>query len=225
MKNLAIRLILIGSCFCTRSNAQKISPNVCDSLLLTKVEFEKCKQDTAWKADLIVKANYIVAFKTELLPKYRAIRKEMLLPKILQTKLGEIKKIYVDVLNKKLAVFELEMDKNQKYVQPNAYLSSLLSFQLFKFYPDVYAILLNKLHLNLKPKTTNEEMEHYNQLINQLAKSIPADLNLKLMNITSEFNKEYNKLTESKFIKLFQGQLQESEKRQYEIVNFLLWME
>ncbi|RYG21912.1 MAG: hypothetical protein EOO07_01360 [Chitinophagaceae bacterium] len=115
------------------------------------------------------------------------------------------------------------MDKNQKFVQPKAYLSSILSFQLFKLYPDVYAILLNDIHLQLIPKTTINQQKTYSQLFDETIKHIPVELHEKLVKITAEFIKDQNKLTEQKIPALFQGSLPEEYRSKCNCLNFLLW--
>ncbi len=188
-------------------------------------EYEKCKSDTAWTTDILIKTNYIIKFKTSLLPKYRLIRRDLNIPATLQKSLEQLKIIYDTVLNKKLSIFQTEMDRNQKYVQPKAYLSSLLSFQLLKFYPDIYAILLNDIHLQLTPKSTSEEQKLYKQLFDMTVKSIPAELYQKLIKITNKLSIDNNKLMEQGVTKMFQGSIQEGYRSHCDIINFLLWTE
>lgn len=204
---------------------QEIVANTCDSFLLTKKEYEKCKSDTAWTADILIKTNYIIKFKTDLLPKYRLIRRDFDIPKALKKSLQRLKIIYDTVLNKKVIVFQTEMDRNQKYVQQKAYLSSMLSFQILKFYPDIYAILLNDIHLQLTPKSTSEEQKMYKQLFEKTIESIPADLYQKLIKITNDLTTDNNRLMEQGVIKMFQGSIQEGYRSQCDIINFLLWTE
>jgi hypothetical protein len=118
------------------------------------------------------------------------------------------------------------MDRNQKYVQPKAYLSSLLSFQLFRFYPDIYAILLNDIHLQLTPKSTSKEQKLYRQLCEKIIHYVPAGLHQKLIKITNELNTENNILLEQGNVtKMFQGLIQEGCRSNCDIINFLLWTE
>lgn len=223
MKPTILILLIVFNFVLINSSGQNIVANTCDSSLLTKSAYEKCKTDTAWTADLIIKTNYIIQFKTALVPKYRVIRRALIIPATLQESLLQLKRIYDTVLNKKLNSLETEMDKNQQYVQPNAYLSSLLSFQLFRFYPDIYAVLLNDIHLSLTPKTSFAEQKQYTQLVEQTFRLIPADLYQQLLQLTSEFNIETNALMQQGVIKPFQGAVLESKKIEYDVINFLLW--
>ena len=225
MRPSILKLIILFNFFLVDTYGQEIAANTCDSTLLTKKEYEKCKSDTAWTADIFIKTNYIIKFKTSLLPKYRLIRKNLNIPPTLQKSLEQLKIIYDTVLNKKLSIFQTEMDRNQKYVQPKAYLSSLLSFQILKFYPDIYAILLNDIHLQLIPKTTKEEQIVYRQLFIKTMQSIPVELHQKLIKITTELNRDNNILMEQGVIKMFQGSSQESYRSQCDNINFLLWVE
>lgn len=225
MRPSIIKLFILFNFFLVDTYGQEIIQNTCDSILLTKKEFEKCKSDTAWTADILIKTNYIIKFKTDLLPKYRLIRRELYIPPTLQKSLLQLKIIYDTVSNKKLTVFQNEMDRNQKYVQPKAYLSSLLSFQIFKFYPDIYAMLLNDIHLQLTPKSTIEEQKMYEQLFSKTIKSIPVNLYQTLIKITNELTKDNHNLMEQGIIKLFQGSIQEGYRSQCNIMDFLLWAE
>jgi len=225
MKPSIFKLFILFNLFILETSGQEIISNICDSKLLTKQEYEKCKSDSVWTADIINITNYIINFKTDLLPKYRLLRRELNIPTTLQESLQQLKIAYDTVLIKKLSIFQIEMDKNQKYVQPKAYLSSLLSFQIFKFYPDIYAILLNDIHLQLTPKTTSEQQKIYKLRFDETVNLIPNDLYQKLLKITNEFNTDNNKLIEKGVARLFQGSIQEVYRNQCDIINFLLWTE
>jgi hypothetical protein len=224
MKSI-FKLLILFSFFLEESYGQEIASNTCDSTILTKKEYEKCMSDTAWTADIIIKTNYIIKFKTFLLPKYRLIRRDLNIPATLQKSLQQLKLIYDTVLSKKLSLFQIEMDRNQKYVQPKAYISSLLSFQVFKFYPDIYAILLNEIHLDLRPKSTSEEQYLYKQIFDNTLKSIPVELYQKLSKITNELSIDNSKLSLQGFPKLFHGLIPDNYRSQCDIINFLLWTE
>jgi hypothetical protein len=225
MRPSIFKLLILFNFFLLDAYGHEIAANTCDSTLLTKKEYEKCKSDTAWTADILIKTNYIIKFKTSLLPKYRLIRRDLNIPATLQNSLEQLKLIYDIVLNRKLYLFQTEMDRNQRYVQPKAYLSSLLSFQVLRFYPDIHAILLHDIHLQLKPKSTSEEQKLYKQLFDKAVKSVPADLYQKLIKITNELSTDDNILMEQGFTKMFNGSIQEGYRSQCDIINFLLWTE
>ncbi len=163
MRPTFLKLLILFNLFFVDCYGQKIIANTCDSTIMTKLEYEKCRRDTAWIADILINTNYIIDLKTRLLPKYRLIRENLIFTPALQQSLQQLKIIYDTVLNKKLLTFQADMDRYQQYVQPKAYLSSLLSFQVFRVFPDVYAILLNDIHLQLNPKTTGENQKIYQQ--------------------------------------------------------------
>ncbi len=205
--------------------SQSITTNFCDSSLLTKAEFDKCKIDSVWESDILIKINHISELKTELLPKYRLQRIKIILPTDLKSSVRLLKNIYDSVLIKKLYVFEKDMDKQQLLVQPKAYISSLLSFQVFKFYPDIYAILLNDIHLQLKPKTTAKEIENYKKIFNLVLKIIPAKLYKQLEKINLEFQMDKAKLNSQNPSELFKGSVVEEYRTQCNIINLLMWTE
>ena len=225
MRHSLILFILFFTILRVDLCGQSLVANSCDSTILTKEEFEKCLADTSWNADIVIATNYITNLKTDLLPKYRKLRKELMLSNELQNSLRQLKAAYDTVLNAKLSTFISEMDKNQKYVQPKAYLSSLLSLQTFKFYPDIYAILLNDIHLQLSPKTSISNLNIYIELVDKISKSIHPDLYKRLEVITSSFLADNDKLKKSCFSPLFKGTQSQEDKKKYQIINFLLWTE
>lgn len=225
MRHLLISFILFFTILRVDSYGQSFVANSCDSTKLTKEEFKKCLADTAWNADIIIATNYITNLKTDLLPKYRKLRRELKLSNELQNSLRHLKATYNTVLNAKLSTFISEIDKNQKYVQPKAYLSSLLSLQTFKFYPDVYAILLNDIHLQLSPKTSVSDLNMYKKLVDKISKSIQPDLFKRLELITTSFLAGNDQLKKNGFSPLFQGTQIQEDKKKYQIINFLLWTE
>ncbi len=224
-KILLLSFILFLNFNSNNLHSQIIVKNDCDTEIFSKVEFEKCITDEVWKDDIVVNTNYIIKFKTSLLPKYRKLRKELRLPIDLQNSLQQLKKTYDSVLVKKTSIFLIDMDKNQQYVQPKAYLSSLISLQTFNFYPDVYAILLNDIHLQLKPITSTEDLTNFNILIDNIFQAIPNELFKRLVEITTSFSNENAKLMKEGFSLLFQGKQSEKDLEKYRIINFLLWLE
>ena len=225
MRHLLILFILFFTILRVDSYGQSFVANSCDSTILTKEEFKKCLADTAWNADIVISTNYITNLKTDLLPKYRKLRKELMLSNELQNSLRHLKAVYDTVLNAKLSTFINEMDKNQKYIQPKAYISSLLSLQTFKLYPDVYAILLNDIHLQLTPKTSISDLNAYTELVNKISTAIQPDLFKRLESMTTSFLADNDKLKKSGFSSLFQGTQSQEDKKKYQIINFLLWTE
>ncbi len=223
MKTLRCRIIPVFTFICTLIYGQNFAPNSCDSTILTPLEFKKCKVDSVWNKDITIYINYIVNLKTDLLPKYRTIRKELVLPSELQSSLRLLKFTYDTVLYRKLSTFQSEMDKNQKYVQPKAYIASLLSLQTLCFYPDSYAILLNPIHLSLSPKTTARKLENYNTLVDKVFKTIPPDLYQQLVAITTSFATDNDILKKEGFPSWFKGVLNQADITKYSIINFLLW--
>lgn len=219
------KLIFVFNFFIISLYGQEIVKNTCDSTLLTKQEYEKCLVDSAWTSDIIHKTNYIIKLKTDILPKYRLLRKELIIPTSLQQSLRQLKLIYDTVLYNKLFFYQKDMDSNQKYIQPKAYLSSMLSFQVFKFYPDIYAILLNDLHLQLSPKTTIEQLELYKKLFEKTINLTPEVLFQKILKITYEFNIDNNKISNNGFSNIFHGLINDDYKNQCDVINFLIWSE
>lgn len=208
-----------------KSFGQNVPSKLCDSAVLSKQELDKCLRDTIWDADIAKKIQYITILKKGLLPRYRTIRKKLILPEELQNALLLLKKKYDSVLNYKLSVILFEMDKNQKYVQPKAFISSMLSLQTFRFYPDIYAILLNDIHLILSPKTSIDDFNSYHKQVEEVSNSISTELKNRLETITTSFYLENEILMKGNFIPQFQGGGNQEVMKNYRIINFLLWRE
>ncbi len=202
---------------------QTLNPANCDSTILTKQEFKKCKGDTIFNADIFERINYVTFLKTELLPKYRLKRTALTLPSSLKTNLKQLKRLYDSTVTYKLETFTREMDNDQKFVQPKAYISSVLALETFKIYPDVYAILLNPIHLGLKPKTTPSQLKQLNSLVYKVYNSMTKLNNSLVWELAEALNKEKRKYSTT--LDMFQGTMNEEERSVYDIVNFLLWTE
>src|SRR5690606_28258272 len=143
---LLILLLLL-----TNSVLGQIRDNKCDSTILSKNEYEKCLGDSVYLLDISHKVNFISKFKTEILPNYRRERMKLLLSGEIKKAIGDLKEVYDSALMFRMSKLLDIADSNRFYVQPKGYLSIVLSFEHFKFYPDVYAVLLNELHTILEP--------------------------------------------------------------------------
>jgi hypothetical protein len=223
VKNLVVKLIIVFNLVALSGYGQEIISNTCDSNILSKEEYEKCIRDSAWKSDINIKINYITNLKTSLLPKYRIIRKDLIIPAELKEHLQQLRIAYDTVWDKKITMLQIESDRNLKYIQPKAYISSLLSFHVFKFYPDIYAVLLNDIQLSLIPRTTKKEQDSYKELFDKSLKAIPKDLYEKLIITTENFEKENAELMKDGYRKIFQGTIEEDYRKQCHVINFLLW--
>jgi hypothetical protein len=222
---LSITLIIICLTASFGGQSQTLASNYCDSSILTKQEYEKCKRDTIFNNDILLRVNYISFLKTELLPKYRVQRKAFILPDDLRKDVKLLKAIYDSTVAVKLPGIASEMDRNQKYVQPKAYVSSLLAFEIFKFYPDVYAVLLNEIHLSLNPKPNGDQMKQIQSLVHKIYASVNSPTKDKLYQITSALTKERRAFTKDFLLDLFGGNIDEEKQKEYHLVNFLLWTE
>ncbi len=91
-------------------------------------------------------------------------------------------------------VYERELEQNQRYVQPKAYLSTLINFHTFNLYPDVYALLLNDVHRNLNPVTKRGTQEVYMRKFDVLLKKIPGKFMIEIGKITKQMAVEKIKI-------------------------------
>lgn len=222
MRLLAIITISI-LVFSLKAQSQYIESNFCDSSILTKEEYEKCIGDTIFNNDVLARINYISFLKTELLPKFRIERKTFTFSDAVNRDARILKSIYDSTLNFKLQHNSSNADRHQKYLQPKAYITTLLAMETFKFYPDIYAILLNNIHLILNPKTDYNQMLHVQKLHDKIYASLPTPLINKIQHITSVMKSERASFTKDYPFDMFQGAVDEEKRKQYDVINFILW--
>lgn len=200
-------------------------PNSCDSTVLTKSEYEKCTADTIFNNDIISRTNYIIFLKTQLLPKYRFKRNSLVLPDNLKRQIHILKAFYDSTLDFKRQIFTKELDKNQKYVQPKAYVTTLLAMEIFNIYPDVYAILFNPIHLGMKPQSDYNKLIQAEEMMNNILALLPDEMKQSVEKLVIELTKQRKSFTSGYFYDMFQGEVIEEKRLRYNIVNFLLWTE
>ena len=224
MRSILIITYLVSSLSLFGQNLTLFS-NTCDSTILSKPDYRKCIGDTIYNNDIIARTNYITFIKTELLPKYRLKRNSLQLPENLKRQVKLLKAVYDSTLNHKIQVMTAGMDRNQKYVQPKAYIVSLLALETFKFYPDLYAILLNPIHVSLKPESDYEKMKQVENLVDNILASTPPGIKETIQQLSLTLTKERTAFTKDSFYDIFQGEIDEEKRMRYNIVNFLLWTE
>ena len=134
-----------------------------------------------------------------------------------------LKQLYDSTLTEKAKIFMRDMDRNQKYLSPLSYVNSLLAFETFRIYPDVYAILINPIHLELNPKTTTYQQDNFNRLVSKIYMLVTEWNDPSIVEIAKPLTKEKRQF--SKSLDMFQGVIDEEERYAYDIINFLLWTE
>lgn len=220
MRFFLIFLMLLAT---SSGQAQRFVPTRCDSAILTPQEYKKCKLDSLFDSSVVAITNYIIFLKSELLPSYRVKRKAILLPAALQKELQLLMKIYDSTVNVKLQGWRSDMDRNQRYVQPKAYIASLLAGEISRFYPDVYAILLNPIHANLRPQSDPAVIKQMEDWVNAIYAKLPDQLKEEVVNLTRKMRREREMYSNRDTLDLFQGAVEEEKRAQYDVINFLLW--
>lgn len=219
MRNTILIIALIFSNIIFSQN------NNFDQNLLTKEEFEKCYKDSVWANDLIIRIEYISSLKTSLLPKYRRLRKQLKTTNEIDLKISKVKTLYDSVFVMKTNQYKNDSDKKSDFVKPKSYLSTVLSFELFKFYPDIYAILLNPIHLQLNPQTSIKDLNAFKKMIDELANEIPQKQYLEITEIVKKLRIEKQSLLNNRQLEPFQGIIKDEERLKYDVANFLIWKE
>jgi hypothetical protein len=197
----------------------------CDEKVLNKIEFEKCLKDSIWNEDLQIKIIYISKLKTSILPKYRIKRKNLILSEEISNNIIKLKSLYDSTYNHKSKKFKIDFEKNSYYLQPKSYLSTVLSLELFQFYPDVYAILINPTHLNLTPKTDQSKIDEIELIVKKIINLLPENTFEELKKNVTDLKSDKMKVIQNYQIELFQGGDDLKKKLNYDIVNFLIWNE
>ena len=181
--------------------------------------------DSNFNNDIIARTNYITFLKTELLPKYRLIRNSLLLTENLKRQVKILKVFYDSTLDYKKHIMTLEMDRNQNYIQPKAYLTSLLAIETFKIYPDLYAILLNPIHVVLKPQSDYIKINWAEETVDDILTSMTVEMKREIQKLVLEMSNKRKAFTKGYFYDMFQGDVVEEMRSFYNVVNFLLWTE
>lgn len=198
--------------------------NDCDKLLLNSKELEKCINDSVYAGDFEPRINYITKLTTSVFPKYRIQRKNLHVESAIKTELDQLKKIYDSVASHKIDVYQKDNLKNGFYVSPKSYLSTTIALQSFNLYPDSYAILLNTIHTFLHPKTSEEDLRFYGNLIDKIFNKIPAAQKSEIIAVISQMRKEKRDIQINTYMELFQGgELQKNDRDKYDVIDFLLW--
>lgn len=204
-------------------SAQYIN-NDCDKFLLNAKELEKCVNDSVFADDLTPRINYITKLTTSVFPKYRIQRKNLPVESTIKTELNQLKKLYDSVASHKIDVYQKDNFKNGFYVSPKSYLSTLIALQSFNLYPDSYAILLNPIHTVLHPKTSEEELKFYGNLIDKIFNKIPAIQKSEIIAVVSQLRNEKRGIQINTYMELFQdGELKKNDREKYDVIDFLLW--
>lgn len=219
MRNIILIITLIFS------NITFSQINDCDPKILSEKEYEKCVKDSIWTNDLKIKIEYITYLKSSLLPKYRQLRKQIKTSKEVDSKVSKIKTLYDSVYIVKTNQYKNDLDKKNDFVQPKSYLSTVLSFELFKFYPDIYAILLNPIHQQLNPKTNIKDLNKFKKMIDELVNDIPQKQYIEITQIVKKLRVEKLNLLNNKQLESFQGAINDEERLKYDVANFLIWKE
>ena len=217
MKKSIVYLTLLLSNFVFSQNGH------CDQKYLNKIELEKCLKDSLWTNDVKIKIDYIVSFKTILLPKFRHTRKMIKSKMKIDIKILILSNLYDSICEIKTNQYKKDTDKNNYFIQPKSYLSTVLSLELFKFYPDISAILLNPIHQKLKPITSIESRKLFEKIINELIEEITIEQFIEISTIVKKFQIEKMNLLNSLPIELFQNNINDETKLKYDVINFLIW--
>jgi hypothetical protein len=208
----------------TTVSAQTHRARECDTTILSKDEIRWCSLDSVYNSSIPALTKFYVSLKSSILPKYRLVRRKLSLSDSLKQQVLSAKKVYDSVFSAKFMRWIYDMDRNQKFVAPRAFMASEMAMLYYKFYPDVNAILLNDIHLNLNPKTSWHDQDSFKLMVDRIYQSIPHPMLSEIAKIVAERRKEIE-LAGLPLIPFSQSLATDEQKTKFDIVNFLIWME
>ena len=213
--------------FCSSLFTAQFIKNDCDKKILTEKEYQKCLKDSIYKSDFEPRINYITTLTTKVLPKYRAIRKKIEFDHNITQKVDSLREIYNNQTEKKLYTYQKDVYKNGMFVSPKSYISTNLAFQNFMLYPDVFALLVNRNNLIVTPRNTENELECYQKLMNDLYTKLSEKQKIEIAKIVLELRRDKLEIQTEGPTEILQGIgiLNEQERNKYDIIDFLIWNE
>ena len=183
------------------------------------------KIDSIWIQDVEEGMHVYVKFKVHLLslvPEEIELLLENL-DSVLIADLDHLDKIYkTEVNNFKIGYSEFMLRKDDK-LYGYAYLGTIIEFEKFLVFPNIYGILLNPNRLNINPKLDKGTREVCEELVNKIHDSIFTIQPKKLIEI-KRFIEEFQRNAPDDFHKINQGGLSETEKSKYKFIDFLILM-
>lgn len=228
MKNTARKIYIVFlSLFLTTfiAQSQQININNCDKLVLSDSEYERCLSDTAWGSDITIRINYISFLKTEVLPPIRKERKKLFLQDTLRNLIIELKDTYDSIYMKRFFSYREQMDKNQKFIQPKAYLSSILSFEVFFLYPDIYAVIINDPVANSNQSDYYLFVDRFYQKCLHAYSLLNEDIMKNLLIQTTKLENHLSSKIEFKNLTIFKNPIQGELENKLAVINYLIWTE
>ncbi|MBW0176373.1 hypothetical protein [Sediminibacterium sp.] len=217
-------IILIFAFVAHKCNAQQLLQNGCDTSFMGKETYQKCMEDSLYASMINQAIDHFTFIKTTILPKFRKQRRELSIPPNIKTGIIELRRIYDSTLKHKLWEINKDMNRNMKYVSPKSNILSLLAFEHFRIYPDIYAILLNEIHLHLNPVSNKANIESINKKIDFLYITLSEHFKNTLEQIYIAMRDEKS-LYESKiqWRGTFQGNIPDKDRIKYGLIDFLIW--
>ena len=98
-----------------------------------------------------------------------------------------------------------------------------MALETFKFYPDIYAILLNEIHLILNPTSDSDQVKQIQKLVDRIYSSMAIQMKNEVQKITLALADERKAYTHE--LDMFQGTIEEKKRKEYNVINFLVWTE
>jgi len=183
------------------------------------------RNDSVWIQDVQIGIDVYVKFKIHLL-KFKNQELQSLMENLdsaLITDLSHIDKVYKTELNNFKTGYSEFMLNNQDKLYGYTYLDMVIEFEKFLVYPNIYGILLNPVRLSVNPKIDKPTKEISERLVNKIYESVNM-INPKKLEEIKMYILEFEEQVPDRFHRINQGDLSDTEKMKYRIIDFLVLM-
>lgn len=220
-----VALISLDACFL---NAQIIVPPCpLDSADFTsKTQRKMWGYDTLFTTDITHKINYLAALHRNFLPSHKSL-KDSVKNRLDTENLAALKRIdsfYYDRLGILRAAYLGENPGFNENLPVFAHLDYVVVFEIFRFYPDLYAILFNPVQGVSKKRTPYDERKSLLAAIEGLYAGTQQTLFREHGAAYRAFLDKLSKLQKKHFYyPMWQGSIEEAEREKYNRINFLIW--
>ena len=182
--------------------------------------------DTLFIIDIELGINYLAALHRNFLPSHKSLKDSV--KNLLHTDdLAALKRIdsfYCDRLSILRAAYLGETPRFNENLPVFAHLNYVVVFEIFRFYPDLYAILLNPVQGFSKKQMPYDERKDLLAAIDGLYAGTQSAIFREHSAAYRAFLDKLSKLQEKyRYHPMWQGAIDEAEREKYHRINFLIW--
>ena len=182
--------------------------------------------DTLFTTDIELGINYLAALHRNFLPSHKSLKDSI--KNLLHTDdlaaLRRIDSIYCHRLSILRAAYLGETPGFNENLPVFSHLNYVIDFEIFRFYPDLYAILLNPVQGISKKRMPYDERKDLLAAIDGLYAGTQSAVFREHGDAYRAFLDKLTKLQEKHHYRpMWQGSIEETEREKYQRINFLIW--